>query len=416
MGSALEARRFDYLGRKSTALSNGKVRALVDASGGMMPEFSLLRGSGGVNAHWMPDFRDNSGRPYSEAEHGKYWKNKVLYLIAGDFPCSPNFGSSCVVDGVELPVHGWTANEEWKIENVGISPDAGAAWARFSLGSPEPAMPLVWNKCDLLFEEQTAYYSVIRIRNGGEKPVAINLTRHNTLGSPFLQAGCRISLCAERFLTAPAGTEYDDTGRLAQGAEFGSLSSVPLRDGGSTDLRTVPGMIGATDFVTGAVPARLSLGWSCVVNPVLGIAYICFFPGEAALPRGEIALSFNDLWLQYGGRPFTPWALDEGGADHSFCLGTENAVGAFASGLAYARSVPEILGKPTTLTVPSGGERKLCYGTALVELTPDLLREGVRSMEAEEGRLVLKGERAFQRVALDSTFQRTRCFESGFWE
>ena len=37
-----------------------------------------------------------------------------------------------------------------------------------------------------LLEGQAAYYSVMRIRNEGKEPLAINLARHNTLGSPFL--------------------------------------------------------------------------------------------------------------------------------------------------------------------------------------------------------------------------------------
>jgi hypothetical protein len=62
------------------------------------------------------------------------------------------------------------------------------------------------------------------------------MARHSTLGAPFLQAGCSISLSAERFLTPPANTEFDDTGHLAQDAEFDNLASAQLRDGGVTDL------------------------------------------------------------------------------------------------------------------------------------------------------------------------------------
>ncbi len=415
MGIELQAKRFEYMGRKSTVLANGKVRAVVDALGGMMPEFSLSRGKGGINSHWLPDFRDSSGKPYSEAEHAAYWKAKVLYLLAGDFPCSPNFGGdSAAVDGAALPPHGWTANEEWKIEDVGVKPEAGAAYARFSLKSPAPTMPLTWKKCDLVLEGQNAYYSVMRIKNDGKSPMDINLARHNTIGGHFLQSGCRISLSADKFMTAPKGSEFDDTGRFVQGAEFGSLGAVPLRAGGAADAGLVPGMIGHSDFITGAVPAGLSMGWSCVVNPALGLAYICFFPGEAALPPGEVALSFNVLWMQYGGRSFTPWALDEGGTDHTFCLGTENTVSAFANGLAYSRANPKLLGRPTTLSVPAGGERKLCYGTALVELGADLLREGILSMEADGGTLVLKGTKAFQKVPLDAGFDKVRGFEASF--
>jgi len=409
----MKAQTISYLGRQAVNLENDQVRAVIDALGGMMPEFSLKRGQGAVNAHWTPAFRDNSGRSYDPAEHAGYWKVKLLYLIAGDFPCSPNFGAPCTVDGVELPPHGWAANEAWALTGLGVVPEAGLAFARATLASPEPAMPLAWSKCDLVLDGQPAYYSVIRVRNAGSRPLAINLTRHNTAGAPFLQAGCRISLAADRFQAAPEGTEFDATGRLLQGALFSDLAQAPLRAGGTADLTEVPGMIGATDFVTGAIPAHLALGWSCVVNPELGLAYVCFFPGQAGLPEGEVALSFNDLWMQYGGRPFTPWALEEGGSDRTFCLGTENAVGAYASGLAYAREHPELLGRATTLTVPPGGERKLCYATALVELEPALLREGVKAVEAEEGVLVLKGASAVQRVPMDARFTRVRAFEAG---
>lgn len=403
-----EASRVEYMGRKGVLLANDEVRAVVETLGGMMPEFGLRRGHGVLNAHWLPDFRDNSGAPFAADRHGAYWKAKLLYLIAGDFPCSPSFGAGCVVDGIELPPHGWTANEEWAVEGLGVEEDSGAAWARFSLSSPAPAMPLTWTRWDLVLPGQPAYFTVMRIANAGKAPQAINVTRHNTVGAPFLETGCRIRLCAERFMTAPSGTEFDDTGRLVQGAEFSTLAAAPLRSGGTVDLGVVPGMVGWTDFVTGAVPPRLALGWSCVVNPELRLAYVCFFPGQAALPAGEIALGFNDLWLQYGGRSFPPWALHEGGADRTFCLGTENAVGAFANGLAYARSVPRILDTPTTVEIPAGGQRTLFYGTALVELDDAMVREGITAIEAERGAMILSSARASQRVPVAADFGAVR--------
>jgi hypothetical protein len=407
----MKAQTITYFGRRSVNLENTRVRTVIDALGGMMPEFSLKRGKGGINAHWIPDFRDNSGRPYEQNERADYWKVKLLYLISGDFLASPNFGIPCTVDGVALQAHGWAANEAWTIQDQGVSAEAGLAFARFHLDSPAAAMPLAWDKCDLVLEDQAAYYSIMRVRNTGTRPIDINMTRHNTLGAPFLQAGCRISLSADRFQTVPVPSEFDPTGRLLQGVRFDDLAQAPLRGGGTADLTVVPGMIGATDFITGAIPAHLDLGWSCVVNPTLGLAYICFFPGAAGLPEGEIALGFNDLWMQYGGRSFTPWALNEGGGDRTFCLGTENAVGAYANGLEYARAHPELLGRSTLVTIPAGGERKLCYGVALVELDPDLLREGVKSVTAEAGLLVLRGLRTVQKVPLDARFTRARTFE-----
>jgi hypothetical protein len=404
--TAMQARRISYLGRTGVVLENGEVRMLVDAEGGMVPEFGLRRGHGVVNAHWLPDFRGDLATPWSEQRHQAYWKVKLLYLIAGDFPCSPGFGAPSTVDGVALPPHGWAANETWTVDGMGT--DAGAAWARFSLPSPAPAMPLAYQRYDLVLAGQPAYFTVMRVRNQGKAPIAIQLGRHNTVGAPFLQAGCTISVCADRFQVPPSPTEFDPTGCLQQGAQFESLAAAPLRSGGTIDLRTVPGMAGWTDFVAGAVPGGARLGWSCVVNPVLGLAYVCFFPGPVGLPAGEIALGFNLLWMQYGGRAFAPWAHQDGEPDRTFCLGTENAVSGFANGLAWGRANPRVLGQPTTVDIPGAGERTLCYGTALVRLDEALLREGVRSVEAEPGAMVLRGARAAQRVPVAADFGLVR--------
>ena len=394
------------MGRKAVLLENEKICAIVETMGGMVPVLGPFRGSSVINAHWVPDFRSSSGEKWAEEKHGPYWTDKVLFNLAGDFTTCPSFGAPCTVDGISMPTHGWAANEEWSIDGIGGG--EGVAWVDFSLASPVPEMPLVFQKRDIIFDGQDAYYSALTVRNNGARPLAINIGRHNTLGGQFLQAGCTISECADRFMTPPKGTEFDDTGRLAFGAEFPDLSAAPLRTGGTADVSVVPGMIGATDLVVGAIPDSLSLGWNCTVNPILGLAYMCFFPGARATEANEIALSFNDLWLQYGGRPFTPWAMAEGTPDRSFCLGTENSVGAFANGLAYSRAHPELLGRPTTIEVAAGGWRRLLYGTAVVELKKDLIREGVRSMEAERGAVVMKGSHTHERHGLEGDFDRIR--------
>jgi hypothetical protein len=215
-------------------------------------------------------------------------------------------------------------------------------------------------------------------------------------------------VAAEHFMAAPQGTEFDPTGQLAQGGQFETLARAPVRSGGTVDLREVPGMIGFTDFVMGAIPQRLALGWSCVVNPFLKAAYVCFFPGAAGLPAGEVAASFNELWFQYGGRPFTPWALYDGGPDRVFCLGTENGTSSWNLGLPYARANPTLLGRPTVFEVPARGARTFAYGTAMVPLEDALVREGVEAIEAAPGAMILKGPRASQRTAIGADFAAAR--------
>ncbi len=408
----IHAKRVEYMGKRAVVLGNELVRTVVESAGGMVPEFGVRRGAAVLNAHWIPDFRDMSGTPFSDAAHGKYWKVKLLYMLAGDFPCSPSFGPPCVVDGIAHPAHGWAANDEWELQGVGVDETAGAAWARFSLRSPATSMPLTWEKTDFVLDGQPAYFSFTRVRNAGASPVTINLVRHNTVGTPFLAAGCRISESARRWMVAPEGLEFDPTGRLRQGAQFTSLAAAPLRNGKTVDLSEVPGMVGYTDMIVGAVPEELALGWSCVVNPVLKLAYVCFFPGLVGLPEGEIAAGFNELWFQYGGRPFPPWAFDEGGADRTFCLGTENGTSSFPGGLGYSRANPKLLGRSTLVEIPARGSRTLAYGTALVPLDDALVQQGITAIEAEPGAMVLKGGRAHQRVSVGADFAAARALVS----
>jgi hypothetical protein len=82
----------------------------------------------------------------------------------------------------------------------------------------------------------------------------MNFGWHNTVGAPFLESGCLISNNAREFAVPPLGTEFDETGRFEPGSTFDSLKAVPLRDGGTADATVVPGPIGYTDFVAGAVP------------------------------------------------------------------------------------------------------------------------------------------------------------------
>ena len=404
----LTASLVDDGGRQAILLENDRARVVVDAQGGMMPEFSIRRGKGFLNTHWLPHFRGNGGPRFEARRHAEFWKSGLLYHIAGDFTCAPNFGAGCEVDGVKLPPHGQAASETWKLEGHGVAKSAakrpGAAWAAFSLELRQKPMPLSFRKYDVVFEGQPAFYSLLRIANRGAGAVVINIGRHATLGPPFLQAGCLVSVGAHSFMTPPRGSEFDMTGRLALGVEFPDLASAPLREVGTVDLGFVPGPIGATDLVVGAVPLKAELGWSCVVNPALALAHVAFFPGPAALRPDEVAPAFNILWMQYGGRRFTPWAAREGGSDQAFCLGVEHAASGFANGLAYARSHPEILGSPTTVVIPGRSERIFRYGCLIAELG-NSLHGAVQRVDAVEEGLVLSSGHSKLVVPADSHFE-----------
>ena len=401
-GGILRADRVTELGgRDATVLEHDRIRVMIDDIGGMVPELSYVRGKKRLNAHWLPWFRSNSGKPFGAAEE-RFWKANLLYHVAGNFPCAPNFGGDADLDGMVLPPHGWTANMAWNFRGSGS--DDEAAWAVSTLESPEPAMPLSFKKIDAVVRNHAVHYTSLVIANRGGEDIELCAAWHNTVGAPFLQNGCGISGAADRWITAPGGGEFDATARLAFDAEFASLNAAPLAAGGTADISLVPGPIGYTDFVCGAIPASASLGWSALTNPHLKMAYVCFFTGAAAAAEDDIILRFNDLWMQYGGRFYTPWAPAEGATDLSYCLGTENSVSGYALGLRTAREQKELLGAPTTARVPAGKSRVLRYGTLFAPYEGSSLDHGIGFVEAGNGSLSLAGKNGADSFAADPAF------------
>lgn len=375
----------DIGSRDATLLENAKVRVLINDSGGMVPELSQTCQNGRINAHWRPYFRSNSGIPYNAAEHEPYWQVPLLYDLAGSFPCAPNFGGPCSAYGEDIPIHGHTANSSWLAESWGVLEEQGI-YLKSTLNpqSSGSTLPFTYSKFDVLLPDQPVHYSAFCIRNTGADEMQFTMGWHNTLGAPFLAKGSILDLSADRFATSPSPSEFDDSGRLKGNAEFDSLKSAPLADGGTTDLRYVPGMVGYTDLLIGAFAPDRRLAWSSVVNPFLGSAYLTFFRGPADVREGEFTLNFNVLWMQYGGRKFPPWATYEGGTDQVFCLGTENATGAFANGLEYARKQGTLLGSPTVVTLEAGAEKTLYYASAFFAYSDDLLSEGISAIERDK--------------------------------
>jgi hypothetical protein len=74
MHTAADVERIAYFGRNSVLLSNEKVRAIVDDLGGMMPEFSLKKGKGAVNAHGYQIFAPILGCPGPRTSMGNTGK------------------------------------------------------------------------------------------------------------------------------------------------------------------------------------------------------------------------------------------------------------------------------------------------------------------------------------------------------
>lgn len=365
-------------GREATLLSGDNIRVVVSDKGGMVPELSFPNRNGWLNTHWNPHFRSNSGQPYDPGRDESFWTAELLYELAGNFPCLPSFGDPCSAYGEQLAAHGTTANTKWRPEKWGLLEDM--AFAKSTIDPSVSSLDLAYTKYDIIESDHPGLYTYLKVRNAGERSLRINLGWHNTVGPPFLAPGCLIDVSADRFATTPTPTDFQSSGMLEPGAQFDSLEKAPLTDGGAEGIRRVPGMIGRTDFVTGAVPNEADLGWSSVVNPSIGAIYLTLFPGPGTSRADEIPIYFNDLWMQYGGRDFTPWAAFTGGVDSTFCLGTENATGAFANGLEYSLEHPELLGWPTTFELSPGAEAANVYATFTLGYDGGVLDQGVSNL------------------------------------
>ncbi|MDR0553983.1 MAG: hypothetical protein LBG76_04195 [Treponema sp.] len=414
-GKKAQVMRVVELGeRKATVLEQDVVRVLIDDDGGMVPEFSSVYGKGRINAHWLPWFRGNSGAAYNDAAYGSFWKARLLYTLAGNFPCLPNFGPGHLVNEKDMPPHGWTANQPWNVVKQGIDEATGAAWVLSILESPDTLMPLSFTKIDAVIPGHPVHYTGLTVKNRGKQDQRICAGWHNTVGAPFLQGDCRISSPAQSWLTPPLGGEFDTTTRLKPEAEFDALEKAPLADGGTADVSRVSGPIGYTDFAVGAIPRTALLGWSAVVNPFLKMAYISFFPGPAHAAADDIILYFNELWMQYGGRPFSPWAPYEGGTDLTYCLGMENATSAFANGLEYSQKLGTLLGNPTTVTIQGQEEKTLRYATLFARYEEGVLDEGVHTLETSESGIIAEGAKgAFCRFKADGAFSLLKKLQQG---
>ncbi|QEN08357.1 hypothetical protein EXM22_10290 [Oceanispirochaeta crateris] len=372
--------------REAVYMNNGKIRVVIDANKGMIPELSTQYKKGWINSHWQPWFRANSPEPWNGTKHSSFWKIPLLYDISGNFPCAPNFGPDNVVNEYNIPPHGFTAFEQWDQGD----PYKSEKSITFTSTLKEGLHPFRYKKTDLLLKNHSILYTRLDIQNTGKNNEPYNCGWHNTVGPPFLESACLIDNNAQKYSVPAAGTEFDNTGHLKFGAETDSLKEVPLREGGTIDIRKVPGINGYTDFICGAVPPECELGWASIINPRLKLIYLSFFKGPAVVKKDEIPLYFYDLWMNYGGRPYTPWAAVDGLTDQTFCLGSENVTGYYANGLNEAIKHPKLLGYPTYLDLKPSEKKSLYYGTLFQEYEGDIFDDGIFSVKGEIDCLALE--------------------------
>ena len=288
--------------------------------------------------------------------------------LAGDFFCAA-FGKN---DVEEAPPHGWPANSRWDLAEEKAHP-AGGVVARCALRRRVMSARVVK---EITLRDGHPFVYQRHIFEGGQGEITVAshpMTQFKTRG--------RLSFSPKSYGEAPQDPQESDPARgrsaLAYPSHFTDLSKVPLKDGGTTDLRSYPIASRHEDFVMLVEERGSRFGWAAAVRP----------------DAGDVVLSLKNpsdfpvtmLWFSNGGRDYPPWNGRNVGV-----LGIEE--GRVYSAAGHAASIaPNPLSKsgvPTSLELQRDGTvevRHVIGGVPLPEGWTD-----VASVAEEEGALVLK--------------------------
>ena len=197
----------------------------------------------------------------------------------------PSVNQSCVYRGRRIPFHGEVASLPWEHE---VLYDGGSE-ARVRFWTRSRQTPFVVERVLRLREGEAELVVEGTVRNDSTQPAHFVWGHHCVVGPPFLEAGCRLDIPAHTIVTSPELWE-PETARL-QPARREPWPSAPLRTGGTTDLRDIPGPeTGSHDdlYVT-----DLDAGWLAVWNPRLDLTF--------RLEWDAAVFGWIVLWQPYGG-------------------------------------------------------------------------------------------------------------------
>lgn len=288
-------------GEPSLSISSSTVRAWVTLRGGHVApvEFSLESGT----------FQPYSLSPWLPGELEDL--DPLLDVLRGDFWCMP-FGEQ--PDG---PAHGHVACGQWtpvKVDprTVTMTIDARDIGARV-------------DKTISLRDGQSALFQELTITGlDGD----FSYGTHPILDLSHLPPGiARISSGAVRWSSVFTGEfskpSLGETQVLLPGAQFTSLASIPLIDGGSLDLSRYPTSMAHEDLVMlSQLGDDNSIGWTAVSAP----GYVwCALKDVRDFPS-------TVLWVSNGGRTQEPWL-----GRHVGRLGVEDVCSYFHEGLVASR-------------------------------------------------------------------------------
>lgn len=293
------------LGQPSWRLATREVEAFVTETGGHLGPVTFRLGGRKIQPFSVAPWAEEKLAPSMPP---------LLKVLRGDFFCLPFGGNETPFQSERYPVHGETANCNWRFES------AGAGTLHLSLATKVRAGRV--DKYIAFRPGQTAVYQR-HVISGMSGPMSFG--HHALLKFPDRPGSGLVS--TSRFMrgeVVPVSAENPAIGGyscLRVGGKFRSLDKVPLQGGGWTDLSVYPARRGFEDIVLLVNDGRPSFAWTAVTFPSEG--YVWFALKDPRILRQTI------FWLSNGGRHYAPW-----NGRHVNVLGLEEVTSYFHYGLA----------------------------------------------------------------------------------
>jgi len=306
----------------------------------------------------------------------------ILRVLRGDLFCMP-FGWNWVpYRGEKYATHGETANEKWRLEEIGPG--------RLHLSLKTKTRPGRVDKYVELRKGHTAIYQRHRIF-GMKGPM--NLGHHAMI---YFQSEGNISTSHFVFAQVfPDLAEHPEEGgyqSLKPGARFTSLSRVPLLAGGYADLSRYPARRGYEDLGMLISAASVPFAWTAVTFPAERYAW--FALKDPRVLRGTV------FWISNGGRHYPPW-----NGRHVNVMGLEEVTSCFHYGLAQSASRNSLRarGYPTFVALNALRPYTVNYIMAVTDVPKGFSR--VASITQSPGAVILRSDKGRAvRVPLDVEF------------
>jgi hypothetical protein len=258
-----------------------------------------------------------------------------LQILRGDFFCLPFGGNAKLFRGERHPVHGETANARWRFESL----EKGQDRTGLHLSLRTKVRPGRVDKRIFLIDGQNILYCR-HVISGMSGPM--NLGHHAMLKFPDEPGSGWLS--TSRFVygqVLPQPFESAEQGGyscLKPGAEFSSLESVPMANGGKAELSRYPARRGFEDLIMLVSDDKSKMAWTAVAFP--RERFVWFALKDPRVLRETV------MWISNRGRHYPPW-----NGRHVSVLGLEEVTSYFHLGLAESAQPNAISAKgyPTCL-------------------------------------------------------------------